>query len=287
MRSACLILLTALALLTGGTADARVRVIAANFPAYDFVREITTGAPVDASLLLKPGMESHSFDPSPKDIIAISGCDLFVYTGGESDEWSRKMLRATKLKGVVVAMAECVPARWRGDEHVWTSPKNAASIVRSITDALCRADGANAAVYRRNAEAYLNRLAELDNTLRSLVNGAVRKKIAVADRFPFRCMVEEYGLEYRSAVDGCAEDAEPSAASVAALIDYIREYRLPVAFFIEMSDQKTADAVCSETGARKLLLHACHNVSKSDFEAGATYLSLMERNAANLREALY
>jgi zinc transport system substrate-binding protein len=172
------------------------------------------------------------------------------------------------------------------DEHVWTSPKNAVRIVRVITDVLCEVDGADAALFRRNADAYIKRLDELDREFQAVVDGAKRKTIVFGDRFPFRYFADAYGLTYFAAFPGCSTETEPSAATVAFLINKIKAEKIPVVFHIELSNEKMADTIAAETGAKKLLLHACHNISKKDFDSGLTFLEIQRANVPRLREAL-
>jgi zinc transport system substrate-binding protein len=172
------------------------------------------------------------------------------------------------------------------DEHIWTSPQNAVRMVRAITDALCEKDAANASYYRQNRDAYIAKLNDLDAAFQSVVNTAARKTIVFGDRFPFRYFADRYGLSYFAAFPGCSTETEPSAATVAFLIDKIRAERIPVVFHIELSNERMANTIAEETGAKKRLLHAAHNISKRDFERGTTYLELMTANVDALREAL-
>jgi zinc transport system substrate-binding protein len=172
------------------------------------------------------------------------------------------------------------------DEHVWTAPQNAKRIVTAIRDALCEADPSHAELFRKNAAAYNQRLDALDKAFQDVVKGARRKTIIFGDRFPFRYFADAYGLTYFAAFPGCSTETEPSAATVAFLIDKIRAEGLPVVFHIELSNEKIADILCEETGAKKRRLHAVHNVSKKDFDGGASYLSLMTENIQFLKEAL-
>jgi zinc transport system substrate-binding protein len=172
------------------------------------------------------------------------------------------------------------------DEHVWTSPKNAALIVRAIADALCEIKQENAGDYKINSENYLAELNALDAEFQSIVNHAARKTIVFGDRFPFRYFADAYGLDYFAAFPGCAAESEPSAQTVAFLIDKVKTENIPVIFHQEMSNGKMAETICEATGAKIALFHACHNVSKDEFASGATYLSLMRQNATVLKEAL-
>lgn len=172
------------------------------------------------------------------------------------------------------------------DEHVWTSLKNAQLIVSGISQALCEVDAANKAAYEKNTEAYLAKLQELDAAFQAVVDNAARSTIVFGDRFPFRYFADAYGLTYFAAFPGCSTETEASAGTVAFLIDKIKAEQLPVVFHIELSNEKMADSIAEATGAKKLLLHACHNISKADFERGATYLELMNSNVSALKEAL-
>ena len=173
------------------------------------------------------------------------------------------------------------------DEHVWTSPANAAAIVAAIRDALMEIDPDNGELYRAQADAYAAEIKALDADFAALVQDAERKTILFADRFPFLYFVNQYGLSYHAAYPGCAEKTEPGPKTVAMLIDMVIAEEIPAVFYTEFSDQRLADTVCEKTGAVKLLFHSCHNVSKNDFAAGETYVSLMRRNLTNLRKALY
>lgn len=172
------------------------------------------------------------------------------------------------------------------DEHVWTSPRNAKLIVEKIADVLCDIDPANTVLYRLNEAAYANELDALDAEFINIVRNATRKTLVFADRFPFRYFADAYGLDYFAAFPGCSTETEASAATLKFLIDKIKDESIPVVFHIELSNERMADAICESTGAKKLLLHAVHNISKSDFEKGLGYIDLMKANAVNLREAL-
>jgi zinc transport system substrate-binding protein len=288
------------------TPGGKLSVVTTIFPCYDFTRAVAKDG-AEIAMLLRPGSESHSFEPTPQDIIKIQNCDVFVYVGGESDEWVAGILESldtSKMK--IVTFMDCVEpveeeivegmeeeeeeeegeGEPEYDEHVWTSPRNAKLIVRKIADVLCEADAANAGAYKKNAEAYLGALDALDAAFRKTADGGARKTLVFGDRFPFRYLADAYGLKYFAAFPGCSTETEASAATVAFLIDKVRAEKIPVVFHIELSNEKIADAIAEEAGAKKLLLHACHNITKADFEGGATYLSLMERNVKNLGEAL-
>jgi zinc transport system substrate-binding protein len=264
-------------------AEGKINVSSVIFPFYDFVRAIAGDKVhdrVNLVMLLPPGTESHSYEPSPRDIITISKSDLFIYSGGENSRWIDRILESAKSpesKMIVLAF----------DEHSWTSPKNAGLIVAAIAQALCDLDSASAEFYRQNAAEYTARLEELDASFRSIADGAKRKTIIFGDRFPFSHLADAYGLESFAAFPGCSDDTEPSAATVAFLINKVKTEQIPVVFHIELSNEKMADTICEAAGAKKLLLHSCHNITRKDFENGVSYLELQKLNAQHLREALW
>jgi zinc transport system substrate-binding protein len=173
------------------------------------------------------------------------------------------------------------------DEHVWTSPRNAKVIVAAITEALCELDGDKAEFYRQNAAEYLASLDGLDASFRAVGEGAQRKTVIFGDRFPFRYLTDAYGLSYFAAFPGCSTDTEPSASTVAFLINKVKSEQVPVVFHIELSNEKMADTISEAAGVKKLLLHSCHNVTRRDFESGANYLDIQKANVENLKEALW
>lgn len=288
----------------------KTQIVATIFPLYDFAREIA-GEDAEVKMLLKPGAEVHSYEPTPQDIIAIQNCDVFLYIGGESDEWVRNVLESIDTTDMqVVALMDCVDVveetengfAWNGehdhgdddhaheeieyDEHIWTSPRNAVKMVKAITGALQAVDRSHAAGYTERAERYTGQLTALDEALTETVNNAERKLVIFADRFPFLYLVRDYGLDYYAAYPGCSSEAEPSAATVAAIIEEVKETGVPAVFYIELSNRLMANTIAEATGAEELLLHSCQNVSREEFRQREGYLSLMERNVRNLQRAL-
>jgi len=307
----------------------KISVVATIFPAFDFARQVA-GDKADIKMLLDPGAESHSFEPTPRDIIEIRNCDVFIYAGGKNDEWVDRILDSLDADNIkIIKMLDCVDAldeevkegmsgahghehegesaeeehphegegvreepgyegeeSGESDEHVWTSPRNAVAITNVIRDVLCSADSANAGVYRANAEEYTKQLAELDAAFRTVVEDAERRTVVFGDRFPILYFAKEYGLDYWAAFPGCSSETEPSAATVAFLIDKVRSEGIPVVFKIELSNGNIARSIAEATGAKVLVFNSCHNLTKEKFDGGATYLSLMEENLEALKEAL-
>jgi zinc transport system substrate-binding protein len=281
----------------------RIKIVATIFPLYDFARAVV-GDAADLSMLTRPGSEIHSFDPSPQDIMSIRNADVFIYVGGESDEWVERILgsidssRMTVLrlmdsvKPVEEEIVEGMQPEEEEeeeevyDEHIWTSPLNAIKMIGAISDALSGVDAKNAEIYRTNSERYIKGLKELDGEFRALISAAKRGKIVFGDRFPFRYFADEYNLEYRAAFPGCSTESDCSAATMAYLINTVKNESIPVVYIIELSKGDIARAIGEQTGAEVVTLHSCHNVTRSDFESGATYLSLMETNVGALKKGL-
>ena len=295
------------------------------FPYYDFVRQIGGGA-VDAVLLVPAGRETHSFEPTPLDVITMSRADVFIWNGGESELWVEDVLDAAGEEiPYRLAMMDCVETYreeyaegMQGghdhahdehgehddheahdghlhdgheedieyDEHIWTSPVNAMALCRAICDTLCQADPAHEKNYRARLEAYLTELEALDATFRDIVEHGSRRLLVFGDRFPLLYFCREYGLDYRAAFHGCAGDTEPSLATMKYLIDLVRARDIPVVYTIELSSQKIAQAVAETTGASVRTFHSCQTVSRAELERGETYISLMTANAGALREGL-
>ena len=284
----------------------KLQVVVTAFPHYDFVRQIAKDN-VDLTMLIKPGNELHTYDPSPSDMAKISTCDIFIYTGGESDTWAKSILSSASNKDMtVISFTDiCTPKlcdntafgtseetnthdahNHNYDEHVWTSPVNAKTIAKKIFDVLCDADEKNKAVYTENYSNFERELTALDELFKSVVSQGKRKEIVVGDRFPFSHLAQEYGIEYHAAFPGCSSETEPSAKTVAHLSQKLKEELIPVVFTVEFSNKKVAKTIVSDTGAEILTLHSCHNVTNDEFLSKITYVELMTQNAENLRKAL-
>lgn len=282
----------------------KINIVTTVFPLYDFARNVA-GDKANTDMLVTFGADVHSYEPTPRDIIKIIDSDLFINLGSSVDEWTDKVTEAADGKSLNTLSAmdsvdikdeEAVEGmeEERGhsehtpepDEHIWTSPKNAELIVKSICSALEKTDPSNAGYYKKNAENYIYELNKLDGDIRSAVEGAKRKTVVFADRFPMRYFADEYGLEYFAAFPGCSSESEPSAATISFLIEKVKSEHIPVVFFTETSDGKVADTICEASGAEKLLFHSCHNITKQQFDGKATYISLMKQNLKALQTAL-
>ena len=301
----CLILSGCAARETEEKDSSKLQIVCTNFPAYDFAREIA-GNRAQIKLLIKPGAEVHSYEPAPKEVVAIQESDLFICNGGESEDWVESLvgedvniLRMMECVETVAESGEGIYAaedehdhehddgKEELDEHVWTTPGNAAKICYALCDKLCEADPENANEYMLNYEVYNAKLMELDIEIRTTVLNGVRDTLVFADRFPMRYFTREYGLKYYAAYPGCASQTEPSAKTVAFLIDHVREENIPAVLYMEFSNEKMADVICEDTGCKKLPFYSAHSVTAQQFEDGVTYLDLMRMNIETLKEALY
>ena len=282
--------------------DGRLRIVATVFPAYDFARA-AAGELADVRLLLPPGTESHSYEPTPADILAVQECDLFLYLGGESDAWVETILAAADRQGTDLKMLDCVDLleeettegmeteeHGHGpgdvvemDEHVWTSPKNAAAITRAIGQTLGQVDPAHAEDFAAEAEAYAGELEALDREFADFFASRPDGVLVFGDRFPLRYFAAEYGVEYYAAFPGCSTQTEPSAATVAFLTELVRDRHVSTVWYIEFSNHLVADSIAEAAGAETAMFHTCHNVTQAEMDGGATYLSLMRGNLETLR----
>lgn len=312
----CLTTITSLFLVACGNKDLekdenlaenqdKLDIVTTIFPAYDFTREIGKDR-VDLTMLVKPGSEIHSFDPTPQDIKKIQNCDLFIYNGGESDVWVDNILASLDKEPKTIKMMDCVETMEEEivegmqveehdhehedevevDEHIWTSPKNAIKIAEKIGKELEDIDKENAKFYAENTIEFVTQLKELDTRLEDIISSAKRRTIVFGDRFPFAYLARDYGLDYFAAFNGCSTETDASPATVAFLVNKINDNQIPVVFNIEMSNEKISDSICDSTSAKKLMLHSCQNVSADEFKNGETYISIMDKNLENIREAL-
>lgn len=280
------------------SSDEKLKIVTTIFPAYDFARHVF-GDKADVMLLLKPGVESHSYDPSARDIVKIDSCDLFIYNGGESDAWVDNVLKTTddvntlRMMSFVEALEEDAVGAddhedhgEEYDEHIWTSPKNAALIVDGIKDEAVRIDDENREFYERNSAAYTEQIFDLDSRFEELLADESRYFV-FGDRFPLLYFFREYDLNYYAAFPGCSSETEPSAQTVMFLADELKEDNtVDAVFYIELSNHKLAETLASENELSTFEFHTCHNITVDDFEAGDTYVSLMERNYLMLKSVL-
>lgn len=353
----------------------RLNVVTTIFPYYDFLRQIA-GDRIRLTLVVPAGMDSHSFEPTPADMITIQNADLLVCNGGAMEQWVAQVVASfdegegpkrveTMMDYVEVLEEELVegmehshghdvsactieahhhdtpetvsggetahihvpehehakehehqhetehehtehehrkettagdntafyPDDGQGyeieyDEHIWTSPVNAGKLVSVLASVLGEEDPEYAEEYQNHADSFLEKLTELDQKIRETVAQGKRRLLVFGDKFPLRYFFDEYDLQYRAAFSGCSSDTEPSAKTIAYLIDKVREEKIPVVYYLELSSPRVAEIISEETKAEPLLFHTCHNLTRRQFDSGITYLELMEQNVEALRQGL-
>ena len=294
----------------------KLNVVTTIFPEYDWVREIA-GDRADITMLLDNGVDLHSYQPTADDVVKISTCDMFIYVGGKSDKWVDDALAeainkdmtvinlmevlgdAVKEEEVKEGMEAEEHEHEEGeeeheegpeyDEHVWLSLKNAAVLCQHIADKLCELDPQGKDIYTANSAAYIEKLNSLDSEYKAAVDGAGTKTLLFGDRFPFRYMADDYGLDYYAAFVGCSAETEASFETVTFLAQKTDELALPAVLTLEGADRRIAETIVQNTKTKDqkiLALDSMQSVTAKDVENGASYLSIMEQNLAVLKEAL-
>ncbi len=310
-----------------------LKIVTTIFPEYDWVKNIIGDNPANAeiTMLLNNGVDLHSYQPTVTDILKISTCDLFIYVGGESDEWVDDALAEATNKNMVVInlldvlgdavkeeeIIEGMQAEEEEhhhdhdhddadgdhhhdhdedeeeeaeyDEHVWLSLKNAAVICDCIADALEIIDSTNAAVYKANANSYIAKLNALDAKYADAVAAGSKNTLLFGDRFPFRYLVDDYGLNYYAAFVGCSAETEASFETIAFLANKVDELSLNTIMTIEGKDHRIAQTIADTSKAKNqkiLTMDSMQSTTQKDVQEGTTYLSIMERNLETLKEAL-
>ncbi len=310
----------------GDNTKGKLKIVTTIFPEYDITRAIAKDK-VDLELMIKPGVDVHSFTPTPQDIKTVQNSDIFVYGGTEHDKWVENLTKSIDMKnkkvvklvdGIQQLEEESVDGmkhehhhddkkedehnhdhkhekedehNHKGEEkeldpHYWTSPKNAIQMVKTITNALVEKDPNNAEFYKENAENYIKQLEGVDKELHDVVDNAKIKQVVIADRFPFRYLFKDLGLEYRALFSGCSVESTASAGQIKKMVDYVKENKIPVVYHIEMGKGELAETVAKNSGAKVKLLHSIHTVTKEDFDKGITYIDLMKQNVEALKEGL-
>lgn len=270
-----------------------LRIVTTIYPPYDFAKQIT-GDAADIHILLKPGTDGHDYEPTPSDLKAIRSCDLFLYIGGESEQWVTDLLQSSDTEICAIALLDVAEPledtdhdhEHMQDEHIWTSPKNAILMVEIIRDALCKIDPASKDRYCSNAEQYCKKLQELDKAFATAVSEAKRTEIVFAGRNPFRYLARDYGLTCHAAFEGCSNETDPSPATLTKLIQTVQDQNIPVIFYLEFASMQIPELLAKETGTTLLQLHSAHTVSADDLKHGVTYLELMTQNLENLKQAI-
>lgn len=305
----------------------KLKVVTTIFPEYDITRAIAKDK-IDLELLIKPGVDVHSFSPTPQDIKTVESSNVFIYGGTDHDTWVETLTKSIDMKdkkvvklvdGIEQLEEETVDGMKHEhdhdhdkkdekhdhdhdeknekdekhdhdddelDPHYWTSPKNAIKMVNTITNALVEKDPENAEFYKENAKNYIKQLEEVDKELHDVVDNAKIKKVVVADRFPFRYLFADLGLEYRALFSACSVESTASAGQIKKMVDYVKTNKIPVVYRIEMGKGEMAETVAKDSGAKVKLLHSIHTVTKDEFDKGVTYIDLMKQNIEALKEGL-
>ncbi len=288
----------------------KLKIVATTFPQYDWIREIIgkDNTNVDLQLLMKNGGDLHSYQPTAGDIANIADANLFVYVGGESDEWvddalKEKTNKDMKVVNMMQTLGDDIDEEEEGlekesedhdheeieyDEHVWLSLKRAQKIVKAIADELGELDSTNAKKYQENAEAYIAKLATLDKSYESTVNTVKNKTWIFADRMPFHYLAKDYGITTYAAFNGCSTETNASFNTIVSLAKYADELGIKHIMTIEGSDKKLAKAVIENTTDKNqdiLTLNSLQSVSQSDIDKGLTYYGAMEENLKVLAQS--
>lgn len=293
-------------------ASNKLNIVTTIFPAYDWVREILGDETDRAEMttLLDSGVDLHSYQPTVDDIVKISDCDLFLYVGGESDGWvddalknapnkDRKVIRLLDVLGDSAKAEETVAGMQEEehdheeeaeyDEHIWLSLKNAQVLVAAISEALQETDPARKDTYAANAAAYVEKLSALDGEYRAAVDSGKYKTLLFGDRFPFRYLADDYGLDYYAAFPGCSAETEASFETVSFLAGKMDALGLPCVLTIEGTQHKIAETIVQNTAQKNqqvLTMDSMQAVTANDAASGVSYLSIMEKNLSVLKKAL-
>ena len=332
----------------------RLKIVTSLFPYYDMARAVIWDVKgIDLKMIVTPGQDSHSFEPTPSDVIQMENADVLIYNGGSLETWIDTLLDSLNNKNQIKMkmmdyvdvlneeIVEGMDTRFEEhdhdehshkednhnkgkhkedshseenhkednhsedssndsefhnedseeeheetDEHIWTSPVNEIIMTEKICETLSKALPEEKENFQKNAESYISQLKELDNEFRTIVENAKTNEIIFADKFPLQYFAKEYGLKYYAAFPGCGSDMEPSAKTIAFLVDKIKEDNIKAVFYLELSSHIVADAIETDTGAKPLQFNSCHNITQKQFDSGVTYVDLMKKNVNNLKIAL-
>ena len=332
----------------------RLKIVTSLFPYYDMARAVIGDVKgIDLKMTVTPGQDSHSFEPTPSDVIQMENADVLIYNGGSLETWIDTLLDSLNNKNQIQMkmmdyvdvlneeIVEGMDTRFEEhdhdehshkednhnkekhkedshseenhkednhsedssndsefhnedsegeheetDDHIWTSPVNEIIMTEKICETLSKALPEEKENFQKNAESYISQLKELDNEFRTIVENAKINEIIFADKFPLQYFAKEYGLKYYAAFPGCGSDMEPSAKTIAFLVDRIKEDNIKAVFYLELSSHIVADAIETDTGAKPLQFNSCHNITQKQFDSGVTYVDLMKENVNNLKIAL-
>ncbi len=291
--------------------DNKIKIVTTIFPEYDWVMNILgdNRDNVEVTMLLDNGVDLHSYQPNAQDILKINTCDLFIYVGGESDEWVEDALKTSTNENLTTinlmdtlhdtlkeeetkeGMQEENEEEEESeyDEHIWLSLKNAGAAVEAISESIQKIDPQNAEIYKNNTSAYIKNLKQLDKEYEDVVNSSTCKTLLFGDRFPFRYMIEDYGLEYYAAFKGCSAESEASFETINFLSGKINELGLKNVIVIDGGNDTIAKAIIDNTDTKDqniLRINSLQSTTLNDANAGVTYLEIMRNNLSVLKDAL-
>lgn len=274
-----------------------ITVITSLFPEYDFVKQIGKDK-VNVKILLTPGTESHTYEPTPSDIVNINKADMFIYTEKSMEPWASKIANSIDSDTVILEAGDNInlielehdhndhEENHNFDAHIWLDPLNAVKMVNNITDKLCDISPENSEYFRNNANEYIQKLENLDKQIDEAIKTSNSKKLVFGGEFAYTYFINRYNLEFATAYDGCGEGAEPSVLKIKEIVDTMNTENINVIFYQELSEGKIAKQIASETGAKAVVFHTAHNVTNEDLENGITYISIMEENLEKIKEAM-
>ena len=284
--------------------NGKMNIVVTTFSSYDFVKHIV-GDKANVIFLLGPGVDSHSYEPSVKEIKMIKNADMFIYIGGEMEKWTDGVLKTDVIgdKTKVIKVSESVDTideqevdgaeeeeeeeiEGAFDEHIWTSPANAIKMMEYLNEAICKMDEENKEFYTKNTNEYIAQIKDVQAKIQNVVDHRVRDRLVFADKMPMQYFLNEYGLTASAAFSGCSTETEPGQQTILYLINKVKEEQIPVVLYIELGTGKMASSIAHETGTEAMQIQTLHNISKDDFENGETYVSLMTRNIEVLKKAL-
>ncbi len=304
-------ILAALSLSTGckeKSSAKTTRIVTTIFPAYDWTRELTSGIPVELTMLMDNGTDMNRYQPRVQDIAKISACDIFIYVGGESDNWVNGVLRNVRNKNLLTvnllqetgihAKTEELKEGMENteeaeeteyDEHVWLSLRNAKILCTAISRAAAQAAPAYQEVLEQNLETYTQKLNALDNSYHAVIQKAKSRTLVFGDRFPFRYLADDYSIDYYAAFPGCSAETEASFKTIKFLADKCDALDLNSIMVIEKSDKKIARTIIANSKNPKraiLQLDSMQAISSKDSQGGISYLTIMQKNLNALNAAL-
>ena len=286
--------------------EGKIYITTSIYPIYDFAKEVA-GDKATVTMLLPPGVEIHDYEPSTQDIATIQDSDIFFYTSNELEPWAEKITTGLKNKNNIRSIANNIELidkekfeeeyigfdeeenheeHEKYDTHIWLDPTKSIIIVRNIQEELSKSDPENSSYYKENADNYIRKLQELDESILTTVNNATNRKIAFGGPFAYSYFIKRYNLQFVTAYDSCGEGNEPSVKKMYKVIEEVKKDNLPVIFYKELSSANFAKRIAEETGAKCLEFNSLHTVTKEQLESGENYLSIMYNNLENLKQAL-